>query len=99
LTLLALLPLQTPVQSNKPVQRKDSVTVSDGISKEQLVLEGKVNDMVSQGDQFLKNGNAPDAIKQSRNAWELVQKQPLLAEQEVRVERKLAVGYMRANQS
>jgi tetratricopeptide (TPR) repeat protein len=53
--------------------------------------------MVSQGDQYLKNGNAPDAIKQYRNALDLVQKQPLLAEQELRVERKLAVGYIRAN--
>jgi len=96
--LLTLLPFRTFAQSNKPDQRKDSVTVSAGISKEQLALEDQLNNTVSQGDQFLKNGNAFDAIKQYRNALELIQKQPLLVEQEPRVQRKLAVGYMRANQ-
>jgi len=37
--LLTLLPFGTFAQSNKPDQRKDSVTVSAGISKEQLALE------------------------------------------------------------
>jgi tetratricopeptide (TPR) repeat protein len=96
--LLTLLPFGTFAQSNKPDQRKDSVTVSAGISKEQLALEDQLNNTVSQGDQFLKNGNTSDAIKQYRNALELIQKQPLLVEQEPRVQRKLAVGYIRANQ-
>jgi tetratricopeptide (TPR) repeat protein len=95
---LTLLPFGTFAQSNKPDQRKDSVTVSAGISKEQLALEDQLNNTVSQGDQFLKNGNTSDAIKQYRNALELIQKQPLLVEQEPRVQRKLAVGYIRANQ-
>ena len=95
---LTLLPFGTFAQSNKQDQRKDSVTVSAGISKEQLALEDQLNNTVSQGDQFLKNGNASDAIKWYRNALELIQKQPLLIEQEPRAQRKLAVGYLRANQ-
>jgi tetratricopeptide (TPR) repeat protein len=96
--LLMLVPFEALAQSSKPDQSKDSVTVSAGIPKEQLVLEDKLNATVSQGDQFLRNGNASDAINQYRNALDLIQKEPLLVEQEPRVQRKLAVGYMRANQ-
>jgi tetratricopeptide (TPR) repeat protein len=98
LTVATLLPFVALAQSSKPDQHKDSVTVSAGISKEQLALEDQLNDTLSQGDQFLRNGNASDAIKQYQKALDLIQKQPLLAEQETRVQRKLAVGYMRANQ-
>lgn len=94
-----LSPLQLLAQSDKPVPRKDSVTVSAGISKEQLALEDQLNGIVSKGDESLKNGDSADAITQYRKALELIQKQSLLAEQEARVEKKLAAGYLRANQA
>jgi len=48
---------------------------------------------------LLRNGDSADAIAQYWKALELVHKQSLLAEQEARVEKKLAVGYLRASQS
>jgi tetratricopeptide (TPR) repeat protein len=86
-------------QSDKPVQRKDSVTVSAGIPKEQLVLEDQLNGIVSKGNQALRSGNASDAIKQYENALDLVHKQPLLAERENYVLDKLANGYVQGNRA
>jgi len=86
-------------QTDKRIQRKDSVTVSAGIPKEQLVLEDQLNRIVSQGDQLLRSGNAPDAVKQYQIAVDLVQKQPLLAEREYWVLKKLAGGYIQANRA
>ena len=91
-------PLRVLAQSDKPVGRKDSVTVSAGISKDQLALEDQLNEIVSKGDALLRNGDSADAIAQYRKALELVHQQSLLAEQEARVEKKLAVGYLRASQ-
>jgi tetratricopeptide (TPR) repeat protein len=100
--LLALSPFLCPLhllaQSEKRIQRKDSIVVSAEIPKEQLALEDQLNGIVSKGDEFLRNGNPADAIKEYRSALELIQKQPLLAEREERVEKKLAVGYLQANQ-
>ena len=98
LLLLALWPLQVFAQSGNPVVRKDSATVSAGISKEQLALEDQLNQILSDGDGFLRSGNATEAITQYRKALELVQKQSLLNKQEARVDKKLAIGYMSADQ-
>lgn len=98
-TGLALLPFQMFPQTDKRVQRKDSVTVSAGIPKEQLALEDQLNGIISQGDQLLRGGNAPDAIKQYQIAVDLVQKQPLLSEREYWVLKKLAGGYVQANRA
>ena len=97
--VLALLPFQMFAQTDKRIQRKDSVTVSAGIPKEQLVLGGQLDGIVSQGDQLLRSGNAPDAVKQYQIAVDLVQKQPLLAEREYWVLKKLAGGYIQANRT
>jgi tetratricopeptide (TPR) repeat protein len=98
-TAVALLPFQIVAQTDKRIQHKDSVTVSAGVPKEQLVLEDQLNGIVSQGDQLLRSGNAPDAVKQYQIAVDLVQKQPLLAEREYWVLKKLARGYIHANQA
>lgn len=96
--LLALSPLGSITQSDKPpVQRRDSITVSAGISKEQLALENRLNGIVTEGDQLLSVGKASDAVKQYENALDLVRKQPFLVEHESWVQRKLAHGYLRAN--
>jgi len=79
------------------VQRKDSIVVGAGISKEQLALEDRLNGILAAGDQALKSGNAPDAIKLYENAFDLVQNQPLLAEQKDHVLKKLGTGYFRGN--
>jgi tetratricopeptide (TPR) repeat protein len=97
--VLALLPFQMFAQTDKRIQRKDSVTVSAGIPKEQLVLGGQLDGIVTQGDQLLRSGNAPDAVKQYQIAVDLVQKQPLLAEREYWVLKKLAGGYIQANRT
>jgi tetratricopeptide (TPR) repeat protein len=85
-------------QSDQRIQRKDSITVSAGIPKEQLALEDQLNGILSQGDQLLKAGNAADAIKEYQLAVELVKKEPLLAGKDYWVHKKLADGYMRSKQ-
>jgi len=94
---IATVPFQTHAQSDKPAQRKDSVTVSAGIPREQLVLEEKLDALVAQRDSLLRSGNLSDAVKQYQNALDLVEKQPLLAERERWVQHKLADGYARAD--
>jgi len=96
-TALALLPFDVFAQTDKRPQRKDSVTVSAGIPKEQLALEAQLDGVISQGDQALRSGNASDAIKQYESALDLVQKQPLLTEREPWVLKKLASGYMQGS--
>jgi len=98
-SVLALCSIQTVTQGDKQVQRKDSITVSAGISKEQLALEDRLNEIVSQGNQALRSGNAADAIKQYEIAFDLVQKQPLLAERKNYVLDKLANGYVQGNRA
>src|SRR6266566_1450518 len=68
------------VQTDKRIQRRDSVAVSAGMPREQLALEDRLNAIVGQGNQALRGGKASDAIKQYESALELLQKQPLLAE-------------------
>ena len=93
-TIVGLWSFQAVAQQTKPAQRQDSVTVSAGISKEQLALENQLKAIVSQGDQALKNGNTAEAIRQYEAALKLAQNQPLLAEQRNRVMDKLATGYV-----
>lgn len=69
--------------------------VSAGISKEQLALEEQLNGIISQGDLALKSGDTVAAIKQYESARDLVQKEPLLAEQKDRTMEKLGTGYFR----
>jgi tetratricopeptide (TPR) repeat protein len=84
-------------QAGAQVERKDSVTVSAGISKEQLALEDRLSQMVSRGDELLRKGTYSDAVRAYQDALTLVQNQPLLAEQEVRIEKKLAGTFIRDN--
>jgi hypothetical protein len=49
-TIVGLWSFQVVAQQTKPAQREDSVTVSAGISKEQLALEDQLKAIVSQGD-------------------------------------------------
>jgi tetratricopeptide (TPR) repeat protein len=93
-----LCSLMAMAQVDKPV-RKDSVSVSAGISKEQLILEDQLNATISNADQNLKVGHADDAIKQYEAALALVRIEPLLAEQEQRVLTKLGNGYIQANRA
>lgn len=99
---LAVTPLfafQALAQSNKPIKRTDTVTVSAGISKEQLELEGRLDVIISNGDESLKSGDTAGAVKHYETALELVHKQPLLAEQENKVLSKLANGYILDNRA
>ena len=86
-------------QEPKPAQRQGSVTVSAGISKEQLALEDQLNAILLHADEFLRNGNAIEAIKQYESALDFVHKQSLLGEQKSRVMQKLARGYVIGNRA
>jgi tetratricopeptide (TPR) repeat protein len=86
-------------QHKTPAQRKDSVTVSAGISKEQLQLEDRLGAVLAEGDSSLKAGHPSDAVKQYEAALEMVHKEPLLAEQETKVLTKAGNGYLAANRS
>jgi tetratricopeptide (TPR) repeat protein len=99
LAVIALYPFLTIAQSNQPIKRTDTVTVSAGISKEQLELEGRLDVIISNGDESLKSGDTAGAVKHYESALELVHKQPLLAEQENRVLSKLANGYIQDNRA
>ena len=96
---LGLLPFQTFAQSGQPVQCKDSVTVSAGIPKEQLVLEDQLNEIIAKGNQALRSGDAASGVKQYESALDLVHKQPLLAERQNYVLEKLANGYVQGNRA
>jgi len=86
-------------QEQKLPQRQDSVTVSAGISKEQLAREDQLNGVILHADELLRNGNAADAIKQYESALDFVHKQPLLEEQKSHVMEKLARGYVSGNRA
>ena len=96
-TLILLLAffLEAHAQQAPPVQRKDSVVVSAGISKEQLALEDRLNAIISDVDQALMSGDAAAAISKYESSRDLVQKEPLLAEQKGRTMKKLGTGYFR----
>lgn len=94
LSFVALCSFQTGARETRPVQREDSVRVSAGISREQRALEDRLDVIILQGDQSLQMDRATDAIKGYQSALDLVQKEPLLAEQRKRVLEKLATGYM-----
>jgi tetratricopeptide (TPR) repeat protein len=96
--IFTLNPTASP-QPQKPIQRNDSVSVSAGISKEQLALEDQLNGVILHADQLLRNGNTIDALKQYESALDFVHKQPLLAEQESHVMEKLARGYVSGNRA
>ncbi|SRR6266478_9701222 len=96
---LFLSPTGALPQAQKPIQRQDSVTVSAGISKEQLALEDQLNGVITHADELLRNGNTVDAIKQYESALDFVHKQPLLVEQESHVMEKLARGYVNGNRA
>src|ERR1700722_11823216 len=95
---MALLCSLSVAQSERPV-RKDSVSVSAGISKEQLALEDRLNVTISNADQTLKMGHGDDAIKQYEAALAMVHKEPFLAEQEQRVLTKIGYAYIQANRA
>jgi tetratricopeptide (TPR) repeat protein len=101
LSALLLLPLfcclMLVAQDKTPAQRKDSVTVSAGISKEQLALEAQLAVVLSGADQALKAGRAADAVQQYEAALAMVHRERLLAEQEQKVLRKAGNGYIGAN--
>jgi tetratricopeptide (TPR) repeat protein len=97
LLIFSFNPTGASLQEQKPVQRQDSVTVSAGISKEQLALEDHLKGLILHGDELLLGGNTVDAIKQYENALYFVHKQPLLEEQESHVMEKLARGYVVGN--
>jgi tetratricopeptide (TPR) repeat protein len=96
---LGLFPFQTLAQSGPPVQRKDSVTVSAGIPKEQLALEDQLNEIIAQGNRALRSGDAANAVKKYESALDLVHKQALLAERKNYVLEKLANGYVQGNRA
>jgi tetratricopeptide (TPR) repeat protein len=98
ISIALLCSLAATAQSNKPT-RKDSVSVSAGISKEQLALEDRLNTTIAAADQTLREGHADDAVKGYEAALAVVHKEPLLAEQEQRVLKKLGNGYIQANRA
>ena len=99
--VLALLPVlicSTFAQDKQPpAQRKDTATVSAGISKEQLALEARLTAVLSDAKGALQAGRTADAVKQYEAALEMVHKEPLLAEQESRVLKEAGNGYLQAN--
>jgi tetratricopeptide (TPR) repeat protein len=97
LSLLLFCCLMLVAQDKTPVQSKDSVMVSAGISKEQLTLEAQLAAVLSGADQALKAGRAADAVQRYEAALAMVHKEPLLAEQEQKVLRKAGNGYIEAN--
>jgi tetratricopeptide (TPR) repeat protein len=97
LSLLLFCCFMLVAQDKTPVQRKDSVTVSAGISKEQLALEAQLAAVLYLADQALKAGRAADAVQQYEAALAMVHREPLLAEQEQKVLRKAGNGYIGAN--
>jgi tetratricopeptide (TPR) repeat protein len=99
LLLFSFNPTGASPQEQKPAQRLDSVTVSAGISKEQLALEDQLKGLILHGDELLRGGNTVDAIKQYENALDFVHKQPLLEELKSHVMEKLARGYVVGNRA
>jgi tetratricopeptide (TPR) repeat protein len=95
LMLFAVLLPKALSQQTPSVQRKESVVVSAGISKQQMALEDQLNGIIAQGDQALKSGDAAAAIKEYEGARDLVQKEPLLAEKKDYMMKKLGTGYFR----
>jgi tetratricopeptide (TPR) repeat protein len=83
----------------QPPERKDSISVSAGISKEQLALEAQLNDVLSTGDRARRSGDAAEAIRQFERARDMVHSQTLLAEQEDRVLTKLGGAYIAGKRS
>src|SRR5215813_3523649 len=60
-------------------------------------MEGRLDVVISNGDESLKSGDTAATVKHYESALELVHKQPLLAEQEDKVLSKLANGYAQDN--
>lgn len=93
--LLALLMIVAPQNAlQKPPQRKDSATISAGISKEQLVAEQRLNEILAAGDQARRSGDAAAAIRQFEKARDVTRSDKLLTEQQDRVLDKLGHAYL-----
>ena len=94
--LLVILTGVSQGAPQKPPDHKDSVSVSAGISKEQLALEAQLNDVLAMGDRARRSGDAAEAIRQFEKARDMVHSQTLLTEQEDRVLTKLGGAYVSA---
>jgi tetratricopeptide (TPR) repeat protein len=92
--LMLLLSGASQNAPQKPPAPKDSVTVSAGISKEQLALEAQLDDVLAAGDRARRSGDAAEAIRQFEKARDMVHSQRLLTEQEDRVLNKLGGAYI-----
>jgi tetratricopeptide (TPR) repeat protein len=97
MALPVLFSLAFAQATQPPAQRKDSATVSAGISKEQLALEAQLNSVLSDAKEALRVGRTADAVKQYEAALAMVHKEPLLAEQEKRVLKEAGNGYIQAS--
>ena len=64
-----------------PKNRTDSATVSAGISKDQLIAEQQLKDIMSKAELALKAGKTHDALKEYRAAVEMVRKNSTLGAQ------------------
>src|SRR5271163_2728348 len=85
---------RAPQNASQPPDRKDAVSVSAGISKEQLALEAQLNEVLAAGDRSRRSGDAGEAIRQFEKARDMVRSQKLLAEQQDRVLTKLGGAYL-----
>lgn len=94
--IVVLCSLFSMADNSRPV-RNDSVMVSAGVLKPQLAMGDQLNTTLSEADRSLKAGKADEAVQQYEDALATVRREPLLADQELRVLTKLANGYIQAN--
>lgn len=80
--------------ARKAPSTTESVNVSAGVSRQQLALEAKLNEVLAQGDLAKRAGDIPAEIQSFEMARDMVRKDKLLAEQEDRVLWKLAGAYL-----
>jgi tetratricopeptide (TPR) repeat protein len=95
--LLSTVPSADSAQ--KVPQQKESVTVSAGISKEQLAAEQRLNDILVAGDQAQRGGDLPGAIRQYEKARDMANSDKLLEEQRDRVLDRLGRAYASAGRA
>lgn len=98
LSLLSLVS-QGAAQQQKHAQRKESVDASVDVSKEQLALEDRLHTLLTEADQKRRDGNIAAAIRVYESAAEMVNREPLLAEQKDRVLDSLADAYVIGNRA
>lgn len=75
--------------------RQDSVSVSAGLSKEQLAAEGKLDEVLQAGRKALTQGDVAGGIATLEKARDMVAANKLLAEQEDTVLGALGNAYLR----